>query len=115
MGTLHPLPTGTSTAGAGEALAVELDAKLMACAAALVRTGAPARDLEKPLTFELSTRHGLSGDWRKAMTAIVVAWCEGRDADALRALERWDEAGCADCAVASLRGATACRYCAEVG
>lgn len=49
------------------------------------------------------------------MTAIVVAWCEGRDADALRALERWDEAGCADCAVASLRGATACRYCAEVG
>lgn len=115
MGTLHTLPTGTSSTGAREALAVELDAKLMACGAALVRTGASASSLEKPLVFELATRHGLSADWRRAMTAIVVAWCGGRDAEALRAMTRWEEAGCADCAVASLAGAAACRFCAEVG
>ena len=114
MGTLHTL-TPAGSVEAREAIAVELDAKHMVCAAALVRTGVPARDLEKPVTVELASRFGLSGDWRRAMTAVVVAWCAGRDVEVLRALERWESSECADCAVASLEGRAACRFCVEVG
>jgi hypothetical protein len=115
MGTLHTLPTGTASTGAREAIAAELDAKLMVCAAALVRTGAPAASLEKPLVFEIASRFGHSGSWRMAMTALVVAWTQGRDAEVLRALDRWESSECADCAVASIEGRGTCRSCAEVG
>lgn len=114
MGELIPLrPAGPA---AREAIAAALDEQRMFAAVALVRTGAPARELEQALTLELSTRYGLSGGYRRAMTAIVVAWAAGRDGDVLRALAAWERAGCDDCAVAvASLGADGCRRCAEVG
>lgn len=114
MGDLVPFrPAGPD---AREAIAAALDEQRMFAAVALVRTGAPARELEQPLTLELATRYGLGGGFRRAMTALVVAWGEGRDADVLRALAAWERAGCDDCAVAvASLGATGCRRCAAVG
>lgn len=113
MGTLLPLRPQTD---AREALATALGEQHMHTAAALVRTGVEAAELEAALTLELATRYGLSGGWRRAMTALVVAWGQGRDGDVLRGLAAWERAGCDDCAVTAVTtGATACRVCAEVG
>lgn len=102
-------------AAAREAIAKAFDDQRVWCAAALVRTGLPAGDLESPLTLELSTRFGLSGFWRQAMAGIVVAWCGGRDEAVVRAFAAWDREGCELCALAALDGAAACRDCSEVG
>lgn len=111
MGAVVPLRPD-----AREAVAVELDAQHMVCAAALVRTGLPAAALVDPLTVELATRFGLGGTFRKAMTALVIAWGLGRDAAVVRALAAWERGGCDLCALAALdTGASACARCAEVG
>lgn len=111
MGTVTPI----KSADAREAIAAHLGEQHMVCAAALVRTGLPAAELEAPLTVEIASRYGLDGYWRRVTTALVVAWCAGHDEVVLRAFAAWERFGCEECALAVAMGMSSCDRCAEVG
>lgn len=112
MGTVHRIDRESD---AREVIAKAFDDQRCYTAAALVRTGLPAVELENTLLLEVSTRYGLAGLWRRTMTRLVTAWAQGHTARVVAAVAAWERARCNACAEAVLDGGTGCLECTEVG